>query len=103
MARASMRPRVFPAEDGPHSVCRPTGCGCFNEAAGIPRGRRAGRGESGADAGAASMRPRVFPAEDLIRVVRVPPDVLASMRPRVFPAEDAVERRRVARDAPVLQ
>ena len=36
---------------------------CFNEAAGIPRGRR----EYGAEASArdrASMRPRVFPAED---------------------------------------
>ena len=37
-ARASMRPRVFPAEDFTKKVCstRPT---CFNEAAGIPRGR----------------------------------------------------------------
>ena len=34
-----MRPRVFPAEDGrPTSAGSPV-TGCFNEAAGIPRGR----------------------------------------------------------------
>ncbi len=37
---ASMRPRVFPAEDV-HSVSNSsTGSPGFNEAAGIPRGRR---------------------------------------------------------------
>ena len=37
---ASMRPRVFPAED-PTKVARPRPrISCFNEAAGIPRGRR---------------------------------------------------------------
>ena len=38
---ASMRPRVFPAEDvrSRHSCSRSTAC--FNEAAGIPRGRPA--------------------------------------------------------------
>ena len=61
---ASMRPRVFPAEDPtlPHRATRS-----------LP----------------ASMRPRVFPAEDAREHhfgIRVPP---ASMRPRVFPAEDA--------------
>ena len=37
---ASMRPRVFPAED--IRARGPVECGgsCFNEAAGIPRGRR---------------------------------------------------------------
>ena len=60
---ASMRPRVFPAEDSgpstPSTVRRP----CFNEAAGIPRGRH--RAVPRCDrAGSASMRPRVFPAED---------------------------------------
>ena len=36
---ASMRPRVFPAED-PTRDSMPDGpCGSFNEAAGIPRGR----------------------------------------------------------------
>ena len=38
---ASMRPRVFPAED---LVVRPASMSCatrFNEAAGIPRGRQA--------------------------------------------------------------
>ena len=64
---ASMRPRVFPAEDvgarrnHSRNPCR------FNEAAGIPRGRRLA---VLADAGgqAASMRPRVFPAEDSLGV-----------------------------------
>ena len=37
--RASMRPRVFPAED-PHARWQPSSARCgFNEAAGIPRGR----------------------------------------------------------------
>ena len=36
---------------------------CFNEAAGIPRGRRA-LADDGICRSAASMRPRVFPAED---------------------------------------
>ena len=62
---ASMRPRVFPAEDRSTHDYR--------------------RGED-----AASMRPRVFPAEDGVgigdRAGRVE---RASMRPRVFPAEDS--------------
>ena len=37
-----MRPRVFPAEDV-ELVIRNTWYSCFNEAAGIPRGRRATR------------------------------------------------------------
>ena len=58
-----MRPRVFPAEDGEG---RRRGAGsrrCFNEAAGIPRGRRR-PAPPPVRAPAASMRPRVFPAED---------------------------------------
>ena len=35
-----MRPRVFPAEDGGDRVRRNHPAGGFNEAAGIPRGRR---------------------------------------------------------------
>ena len=60
---ASMRPRVFPAEDWrAPAVSRRSPCG-FNEAAGIPRGRR--RAVAAANgARDASMRPRVFPAED---------------------------------------
>ena len=86
---ASMRPRVFPAEDPvtrprPH---RPSAS--FNEAAGIPRGRRGpnrwlqntasrfneaagiprGRppdSEGDSHQRGASMRPRVFPAEDVL-------------------------------------
>ena len=61
---ASMRPRVFPAEDG----CVPVRCRSplrgFNEAAGIPRGRRVVAGRPTPAARRASMRPRVFPAED---------------------------------------
>ena len=41
----------------------PTGRG-FNEAAGIPRGRRVFALAWVRDVDAASMRPRVFPAED---------------------------------------
>ena len=39
--RASMRPRVFPAEDSPPSWGCESREPCFNEAAGIPRGRLA--------------------------------------------------------------
>ena len=35
-----MRPRVFPAEDGPLRLMTRHRVGGFNEAAGIPRGRR---------------------------------------------------------------
>ena len=86
----------------------------FNEAAGIPRGRRAGSGRHIHHTPVASMRPRVFPAEDVVRdLLAAYPDSgfneaagiprgrrrytkvvilstdMASMRPRVFPAEDA--------------
>ena len=40
-ARASMRPRVFPAEDLLSLLTRRLSPPSFNEAAGIPRGRRA--------------------------------------------------------------
>ena len=60
---ASMRPRVFPAED--HLKARLT--------------RRRGL---------ASMRPRVFPAEDKVSAEVLTESATASMRPRVFPAED---------------
>ena len=44
--QASMRPRVFPAEDI-GAVVSPAAAGtCFNEAAGIPRGRPARRRRS---------------------------------------------------------
>ena len=63
-AEASMRPRVFPAEDsgGGSPTRRPPRC--FNEAAGIPRGRHRAGTSQGDPAERASMRPRVFPAED---------------------------------------
>ena len=38
-----MRPRVFPAEDASRSRAVAAVTDCFNEAAGIPRGRRRGR------------------------------------------------------------
>ena len=60
---ASMRPRVFPAEDR-ESVCTESLCT------------------------RASMRPRVFPAEDVGPLTVRKEDERASMRPRVFPAED---------------
>ena len=106
-----MRPRVFPAEDemlltivgdnverfneaagiprGRRAIL-PYACQngpCFNEAAGIPRGRPA-RGDVESAGAAASMRPRVFPAEDARRPERMRDENRASMRPRVFPAED---------------
>ena len=61
-----MRPRVFPAEDPPvcATAARPTPC--FNEAAGIPRGRL-GLQLVPWLAARASMRPRVFPAEDRLK------------------------------------
>ena len=39
-AHASMRPRVFPAEKRRHDHDHAVSAGCFNEAAGIPRGKR---------------------------------------------------------------
>ena len=58
-----MRPRVFPAEDRNTQDSRTRGYSCFNEAAGIPRGRRMSNLSGKLDE-VASMRPRVFPAED---------------------------------------
>ena len=114
---ASMRPRVFPAEDAEKGgydtfrICfneaagiprgRPGHCvtatsrlSRFNEAAGIPRGRREAR-RVYPDRSFASMRPRVFPAEDQQLWRKVSAMLLASMRPRVFPAEDDIGTRRV--------
>ena len=62
-----MRPRVFPAEDLYRVTFYRVLKRGFNEAAGIPRGRRPGS-ENDYRARVASMRPRVFPAEDLIPV-----------------------------------
>ena len=103
LALASMRPRVFPAEDlgpGRPGQLRLPG---FNEAAGIPRGRRATaeaiRRESRACFNEAAGIPRgrrLRPAGQ--RRVRPP----ASMRPRVFPAED-VRFNAMVESATVLQ
>ena len=60
----------------------------FNEAAGIPRGRRWPGRRPPARQACASMRPRVFPAEDHADHLPVGGAGGASMRPRVFPAED---------------
>ena len=60
---ASMRPRVFPAEDAWVDAAKAEEALSFNEAAGIPRGRHQAAVEP-ARLAAASMRPRVFPAED---------------------------------------
>ena len=60
---ASMRPRVFPAEDSCTAFPSGSTSTRFNEAAGIPRGRRVEEAKH-VDPAIASMRPRVFPAED---------------------------------------
>ena len=111
---ASMRPRVFPAEDAQGANVPVAASKGFNEAAGIPRGRLVAQLQREFD-GLASMRPRVFPAEDpnnerqrprssprFNEAAGIPrgrrflghscPLVsrVASMRPRVFPAEDAL-------------
>ena len=86
-----MRPRVFPAEDPARAAARAPARRCFNEAAGIPRGRRH-RDRGRWQPQCASMRPRVFPAEDLIDGDVDNRSLAASMRPRVFPAEDVVRR-----------
>ena len=65
-----MRPRVFPAED-PRIPCpQQLVARCFNEAAGIPRGRHDERQHHQASP-CASMRPRVFPAEDCTECTRI--------------------------------
>ena len=89
-----MRPRVFPAEDS-RRISDCSSCPHrFNEAAGIPRGRRAQRVGAGRRQ-LASMRPRVFPAEDAEHAWRVVQGKeAASMRPRVFPAEDRSHHQR---------
>ena len=62
-----MRPRVFPAEDFRRkSIFLYQRQRCFNEAAGIPRGRRARPVLVRCVVCLASMRPRVFPAEDVV-------------------------------------
>ena len=87
-----MRPRVFPAEDTSRRAA-PYGSGapCFNEAAGIPRGRHELHTRMSTKSCHASMRPRVFPAEDGELLPHERERDRASMRPRVFPAEDAAE------------
>ena len=96
--RASMRPRVFPAEDPRRRVVHHGPPSRFNEAAGIPRGRRVG-GQDPEGCPDASMRPRVFPAEDTGSMVGCRRNRRASMRPRVFPAEDSRATRRALRRA----
>ena len=86
--QASMRPRVFPAER-PRAFSRPVAESlCFNEAAGIPRGRPIlGYGFAPVQQGfnEAAGIPRGRHKEEVVSQASMPP---ASMRPRVFPAED---------------
>ena len=80
---ASMRPRVFPAENVELGYCAQSASG-----------QRA------------SMRPRVFPAEDTLVTITTETvdNTRASMRPRVFPAENQLERSEsAARGATLLQ
>ena len=91
ISHASMRPRVFPAEDARRSQrSRARAFACFNEAAGIPRGRLT-----------AAWRRRRRPPTCFNEAAGIPRgrhvDIgrrgfvrWASMRPRVFPAEDEV-------------
>ena len=109
--RASMRPRVFPAEDVAASPNVRRICRCFNEAAGIPRGRRGpqwraivGNGRFNEAAGiprgrlhdgAAGVKSRSsfneaagIPRGRQPAIGQCKIGMAASMRPRVFPAED---------------
>ena len=65
-----------------------TDTGCFNEAAGIRRGRHLEAYRDRLAQRRLSMRPRVFAAEDLSPTQRCATPYVASMRPRVFAAED---------------
>ena len=84
-----MRPRVFPAEDLrlAGSCSRPSVR--FNEAAGIPRGRRDPAWRTGPGAGRFNEAAGI-PRGRLDRSLLVDRPARASMRPRVFPAEDVV-------------
>ena len=86
-----MRPRVFPAEDQERHPLSDEYHEGFNEAAGIPRGRRGRLRVARQRPAGASMRPRVFPAEDDSELKYKVHGIDASMRPRVFPAEDAAQ------------
>ena len=84
-----MRPRVFPAEDGGCRTGRVAALDGFNEAAGIPRGRRPYRRRvrvprASFNEAAGIPRGRRRPAFTTILST-----YCASMRPRVFPAEDS--------------
>ena len=89
MGYASMRPRVFPAEDRTARATANRTPPSFNEAAGIPRGRLDKR-----DRGLREIIGSFNEAAGIPRgrrsatTRRVPAESLASMRPRVFPAED---------------
>ena len=100
-AVASMRPRVFPAEDSGRDTGGVACSTCFNEAAGIPRGRPENVHALVQVVSSASMRPRVFPAEDSSANPVAPAECRdASMRPRVFPAEDSRVPRQPQRLSP---
>ena len=89
---ASMRPRVFPAEDlAGDSGERRHGSASMRPRV-FPAEDPAGRPHPPRPEPHASMRPRVFPAEDPVGPTRVGGRRWASMRPRVFPAEDRPPR-----------
>ena len=113
-----MRPRVFPAEDLLSLLTRRLSPPSFNEAAGIPRGRRARvekvvlsescfneaagipRGRHRARGAIRGQRHRFNEAAGIPRgrlsshAHGAIADMVASMRPRVFPAEDLMVPRR---------
>ena len=73
-----MRPRVFPAENARSTTTEPPASLSFNEAAGIPRGKRPLRLVCRVELFPPSMRPRVFPAENNVQscILRCPDLVL---------------------------
>ena len=91
-----MRPRVFPAEDIEYAAETYEEAEGFNEAAGIPRGRRRSRQ-------AGRLPARCFnEAAGIPRGRRLLGSVerlrqRASMRPRVFPAEDVADLTKLPR------
>ena len=82
-----MRPRVFPAEDTGRPTRPRWRPSYFNEAAGIPRGRRCCR-RCGGTAGWYFNEAAGIPRGRRTATIRATDRGETSMRPRVFPAED---------------
>ena len=85
---ASMRPRVFPAEDALLVPSQNISVICFNEAAGIPRGRQGAVGAGDIQADGFNEAAGIPRGRRTLPAAASRPLSTASMRPRVFPAED---------------